>query len=96
MMNWKQLVYLKNILKELQVSVGQSCVCMCWSVCLVWHVCMSVGLSALCVHVYQSVCLLCACVSVGMPCVCMCVSRPALCVHVSVVSGELYILYTQS
>ena len=51
---------------------------------------MCVGRSALCVHVRRSDCLLCACVSVGLPyvcmsvglpCVCMFVSRPALWVH---------------
>ena len=38
---------------------------------------MRVSRSALCVHVCQSVCLVCAGVSVGLPFVCMCVSRSA-------------------
>ena len=42
---------------------------------------MCVSRSALSLHVCQSVWLVCACVSVGLPCVRMCVSRTALCVH---------------
>ena len=43
---------------------------------------MCVSRSALFEHVCQLVCLVCACVSVGLPFVCMCVSRSALSVHV--------------
>ena len=45
---------------------------------------MCASRSALCVHAFRSVCLVCARVSVGLPCVCMRVGRAALCVHVSV------------
>ena len=43
---------------------------------------MCVGRFAWCVHVCQSVSLLYARVSVGLPFVCMSDSRSALCVHV--------------
>ena len=70
------------------MSVGQSCVCMCWSVCLLCA-CVCQSVCVVCVHVCGSVCLVCgsvclvcACVSVGLHCVCMCVGRSALSVHV--------------
>ena len=45
------------------------------------HVCRSVCLVCAC-DVCRSVCLVCACVSVGLPSVYMCVGQSASCVHV--------------
>ena len=75
MMNWKYLVDLKNIKKELEVSVGQSCVCNVGRSAVCVHVCVSQ--SALCVHVCGSVCLVCGsvclvCGSVCLVCACVC------------------------
>ena len=51
------------------------------------------GLPCIYVHACQSVCLVCACVLVGLPFVCMCVGQSALCMDRSALCVDRSALY---